>query len=46
MSVAQNKKLGGYLFIGSGCLFFLAAFVGKLVVFYGVGAMFPIERKL
>lgn len=40
VSNQRNKKLSGYLFMGSGCLFFIAAFFGKQVAFCGVGAMF------
>ncbi|BBP00314.1 hypothetical protein [Sulfuriferula nivalis] len=40
MRVIQNKKRSGYQFIMGGCMFFVAAFVGKQVAFYGVGAMF------
>lgn len=40
MSVVQNKKRSGYLFLAGGCAFFLAAFFGKQAAFYGLGAMF------
>jgi hypothetical protein len=40
VSNQQNKKLSGYLFMGSGCLFFIAAFFSKQVAFCGVAAMF------
>lgn len=36
----QTSKIGGYLFIAAGCMFFLAALKGKQVAFWGIGATF------
>lgn len=35
-----NLKTSGYLFLAAGAMFFLAAWLGRQVVFCGVGAMF------
>jgi len=40
MRRSKNPKLGGYLFIAGGCIFFLAAYLGKQVAFVGVGIAF------
>ena len=42
MSVTEQKgrKVSGLLFIAAGCMFFLAAAIGRQVVFGGVGAAF------
>lgn len=40
MCSVQHGKRSGYLFIAGGCMFLLAAFVGKHTTFYSVSAMF------
>lgn len=47
MRVVQNKRVSGYLFIASGCVFFLGALVGLIgkqvslcTMFAGLGCMF------
>lgn len=40
MPKPKNPKLSGYLFIAAGCMFFLAAYHGKQVAFWGAGIAF------
>lgn len=40
MSDQKKSKRSGYWFIAAGATFFVAAFVGKQTVFYGVGAVY------
>ncbi|WP_395120220.1 hypothetical protein ACFCQI_04640 [Rhodanobacter sp. FW102-FHT14D06] len=40
MSTIQGQKLGGYLFIAAGGIFFVAASMGAGSSFFGIGAAF------
>ena len=40
MANSLNAKRSGYLFIAAGCMFFIAAYLGKQLAFCGVGVAF------